>query len=398
MERFTTLLCVSVIVIATLFVSVSAQVVETVTGPFDASGGVAVDADGNVYVADFGATLSGNPWGANVYKVAADGSVDVFASGLTGASGNAFDAEGNLYQSNIAAGRISKITPDGRVSTFSAGHNGPVGVAIDKEGNVFVANCGNHTIRVVSPDGESFIFSESALLSCPNGLTIDEEGNLYTVNFGNGDLLKLSPEGFTTRLATLPGNNNGHVCYVNGYLYAVGRSASQIFRVSLDGEVEVLAGRFGMRGKQDGAALDATFSLPNGIDASPDGDTLYVNDMLSSTDVNGLNPIVVRRIILDAPTDVHDDRDMAAGIHLPPNRPNPFAAHTAIPYSIQRAGHVQLRILDAYGRTIATLVNDVKSPGAYVAQFDASALAQGIYTCRLQADGQVASRNITLVR
>src|SRR5438093_8119236 len=56
------------------------------------TGGVTVDALGNIYVADFGEI---------VWKITPEGKREVFASGLYGASGNAIDHEGNLLQSNF---------------------------------------------------------------------------------------------------------------------------------------------------------------------------------------------------------------------------------------------------------------------------------------------------------
>ena len=61
------------------------------------SGGMDVDADGNIYMADFGATLSGPP-GTKVFRITPTGEIETFATGFIGASGNDFDDEGNLFQ------------------------------------------------------------------------------------------------------------------------------------------------------------------------------------------------------------------------------------------------------------------------------------------------------------
>jgi sugar lactone lactonase YvrE len=109
------------------------------------SGGMDVDAQGRIYHADFGATLDGPP-GTRIHRITPDGTVSVWAEGFTGASGNAFDSNGNFFQSSIAGNRISRVTPDGQVSTFATnGIDGPVGVAIDADDNLYVANCiGQH--------------------------------------------------------------------------------------------------------------------------------------------------------------------------------------------------------------------------------------------------------------
>ncbi|MCP4203939.1 MAG: hypothetical protein GY769_18635 [bacterium] len=61
-------------------------------GGSNLAGGISVDAEGNVYSAAFG--------GTQLFKIAPDGEITVFATGLNTPSGNAFDNQGNLFQSN----------------------------------------------------------------------------------------------------------------------------------------------------------------------------------------------------------------------------------------------------------------------------------------------------------
>ena len=276
-------------------------VVETLSPPLDGgSGGISVGADGRIYVADFGQMLdgSGKP-GTRVFVVTPEGEASVFAEGLRGASGNEMGPDGVLYQSNIGGGSISKILPDGSVQSWvSEGIEAPVGLVLDAAGDLIVANCGSGSLQRVSPDGTSIRFVTSPLLRCPNGITIDDKGVFYVANFSNGDVIRISPTGAATRLATIPGDNNGHLIYHDGALYVVGRSAHQIFKVSLEGEVEVLAGT-GVQGLDDGPANEATFSYPNDIGVSPDGRYLYVNDVADlSSKGKLLAPMIVRRIDL----------------------------------------------------------------------------------------------------
>jgi hypothetical protein len=56
------------------------------------TGGMDVDTEGNIYMADFGRTTGGDPVGTRVYKITPEGNASIFASGLVGASGNDFDA------------------------------------------------------------------------------------------------------------------------------------------------------------------------------------------------------------------------------------------------------------------------------------------------------------------
>lgn len=265
------------------------------------TGGMSVDSAGTLYVADFGAILGDEKtMGTQNFKITSEGEVRVFAKGFKGASGNELDSEGNLYQSNIRGNCVSKVAPDGSVSLFvSDGLQAPVGIAIDDAGNLFVANCGSHSIQRITRDGRSVRFVESTLLHGPNGLTFDEAGNLYVANFDNGDVLKITRDAKVSRLATLPGNNNGHIEYHRGNLYVVARSDHRIYKVSLNGDFSVFAGS-GDQGRADGEARQASFNFPNDIVVAPDGRTFYINEVADTTsDGMSLTPTAIRRLRLD---------------------------------------------------------------------------------------------------
>ena len=289
-------------------ISAFTQEVSTLVSSINASGGVSFGPDGNIYVADFGILLN-NPNGTTVYKVTPQGAVTVFATGFTGASGNDFDANGNLIQANIAASRIDQISPAGvRTTIASTGLQGPVGVAVASNGDIFVANCSGNSISRIS-NGVVSDFVVGSGLSCPNGLELDPDGNLYTVNFNDGRIYKIDPQGQIALLATTPGSvfrpsgGNGHIVYGNGRMYLTSNANSQIFEMTLDGQLSVLAGS-GEQGNQDGFADQATFSLPNGIAISPNGRYLYTNSAqyTSTGALNAatfqLNPSLVRVIDL----------------------------------------------------------------------------------------------------
>ena len=278
-------------------------VVDTLVAELDGgAGGLAVDRTGTLYCADFGSKLGrGGEGGDKVYRIDPEsGEATVFARGLRGASGNAWAPDGVLYQSSIGGGTISRVRPSGKVETFvSRGLQSPVGIAIDEAGLLFAANCGSGSIVEIDSAGEAVEFARSPLLSCPNGLALDDDHILYVSNFNNGDVLSVSPSGEVARLATLPGNNNGHLTFHQGALYVVARSAHQIYRVGLDGETKLFAGT-GERGRRDGPALEATFSFPNDLAFSPDGKVLYVNENASTTEpASVLAPMRVRRIRIE---------------------------------------------------------------------------------------------------
>jgi hypothetical protein len=77
---------------------------------------------------------------------------------------------------------------------------------------------------------------------------------------------------------------------------------------------------------------------------------------------------------------------------LKQNYPNPFNPTTAITFTIPHLGDpvgtlhaTSLQVFDLLGREVATLVNEVKEPGTYTVQWDATGLASGVYMYRLEA-------------
>lgn len=281
--------------------TVTAVAVTTLADEIESgTGGLAIDADGNVFSADFGSRLGGRSEGGDrVYKIDPQGNVSLFCREMRGASGNTFDADGNLYQSSVGGNFVSKVTPEGKVSVLAReGLMNPVGLCFGADGNLYVCNCGNGSIQQITLDGESNSFVRSPLLKCPNGITLADDGNFYAANFYNGDVIKIDPDGNASKLATLPGNNNGHLTCLNGALYVVARTANQIYRVTYDGQSTLFVGS-GERGKADGDPLQATLSLPNDIGVSPDGRFMYINETGPiEGDPRILTPTRIRRIEL----------------------------------------------------------------------------------------------------
>ncbi|TSA19020.1 T9SS C-terminal target domain-containing protein [bacterium] len=80
------------------------------------------------------------------------------------------------------------------------------------------------------------------------------------------------------------------------------------------------------------------------------------------------------------------------------NYPNPFNPTTAISYQLIASSHVSLDIFDVLGRRVATLVDDVRQPGAYTVRWDASSFPSGVYFYRLEAGDFHATRKLILVK
>lgn len=251
----------------------------------NASGGVTTGPDGFIYVSDFGPAFLPQD-STSVYKVnPKTGQVSVFATGFKGASGACFDSKGNFYQSNPHGNQVSKVFPNGEIDYdfASEGLNTPVGIVANSKDELFVCNCAEQSIRKIDPDGVTSIFAKSEDFNCPNGLTIIEGDTLVAVSFSNGKVVKIAPDGEVSvlvELAVLTGGpnpvGNGHITYSQGFLFVTSIGRGMVYKVSLSGEAELIAGN-GAFSNTEGKALDASFSKPNGIAASPNGDELYIN-------------------------------------------------------------------------------------------------------------------------
>jgi hypothetical protein len=80
------------------------------------------------------------------------------------------------------------------------------------------------------------------------------------------------------------------------------------------------------------------------------------------------------------------------------NYPNPFNPVTNFKFTIVNSQLTILKVYDVLGREVATLVNEVKQPGAYAVQWDASGVASGVYFYRLQAGGFVQTKKLLLLK
>ena len=87
----------------------------------------------------------------------------------------------------------------------------------------------------------------------------------------------------------------------------------------------------------------------------------------------------------------------AAGA-LAQNAPNPFNPQTEIAFRLDRDAHTVLRVYDARGRAVATLVEGDMAAGDHTVRFDGKGLASGLYVYRLEIDGVAQARKMMLVR
>lgn len=148
-----------------------------------------------------------------------------------GIEGPQCDAEGNLYLvAYKKATDIAKVTPDGKVEVWVElpGKSTGNGIVFDKKGTMYVADYSEHNVLKIDTKTKKIeVFAHEPKMNQPNDLAIAPDGTIYASdpNWGN--------------------------------------STGQLWKVGADGKVTKIAGDMG---------------TTNGIEVSPDGKTLYVNE------------------------------------------------------------------------------------------------------------------------
>ena len=78
--------------------------------------------------------------------------------------------------------------------------------------------------------------------------------------------------------------------------------------------------------------------------------------------------------------------------------PNPVRTDANVAFRLERAEHVRIAVYDLRGREVAVLLDRSLAAGRHVAQFRSGGLASGSYAVRLEVDGKVQTRRVTIVR
>ena len=296
--------------------------------------GVAVDASGNTYIADTGNN--------KVRRISSQGIISTVAgTGAAGSSGDggqaasaqlssplgvALDAKGNLYIADTGNNRVRMVSPQGVITPMAgndiAGFSGdggqaggaqlnlPAAVAADASGTLYIADLGNNRIRKVTSDGVISTVAGNGIagytgdgdlavksgLNLPFGLAVDAQGNLLIADAGNNRIRLLSGGVLTTIAGTgIPAySEDGAPATASdlaapsavavgpgGSLYLADAS-NRIRVVAPDGRLSTVAGtgKPGYSG-DGGSAMAAALNGPAGIAVGADG-KLYVADSLNS--------------------------------------------------------------------------------------------------------------------
>jgi sugar lactone lactonase YvrE len=149
--------------------------------------GVAVDASGNVYIADTGnnrvlmETLS-----AGTYRQTTVG------SGLLSPAAVAVDESGNVYIADTGNNRVLIETLAAGTytqTTVGTGLSGPQGVAVDESENVYISDTGNNRVLIETLSEGTYTQTMVVCdVGAPTGVAVDENGDVY-ISDGDGEVL-----------------------------------------------------------------------------------------------------------------------------------------------------------------------------------------------------------------
>lgn len=231
--------------------------------------------------------------------------------------GLAIDAQGNVYVSDRGNHAIRVVATNGAIRTLAGGREGnadgagaaasfrqPIAVAVDRSGNVYVADRDNHTIRFVDRTGRVTMFAgtgtagfingpaATAQFNQPYGVALSPDGRiLYVADYLNHAIRAVDLG--SKQVTTLAGSGRagltdgkGEAAQFNqpynvkadatGRLFVPDQNNHAIRRVDPDGTVTTFAGN-GQNGFADGTGPGARFDNPTGLVVAADG-TVYVAD------------------------------------------------------------------------------------------------------------------------
>jgi len=398
----------------------SSAVVSTVNNYTGIASGLAIDATGNIYIGDIGNN--------EIEKLGTNGAVSVLAGNLTygavngtGAAASfhapvalAIDASGNIFVADQLNNLIRKVTPGGVVTTFAgsgaraeadgtgtaASFNYPSGIAIDASGNIYVADAGGNTIRKISPAGMVTTLAGNgsagsadgvgpgASFNGPQGLAFDAIGNLYVADSGNNMIRKISPLGqVITVAANYPGANNNNINLddpVGIAIDASGNAYVSEFNSDIISQI-ILTGYYIDKPLPPGLSFDRKTGIISGTPTAVSPATDYT---ITAYNMGGNNSFVINITVQDVMPETITFNPLPAKTYGDPDF-SPSAASTNSTLPITYASD---------NANVATIVNgEIHITGAGTANITASQAGDEQYTAATPVTQQLIVDRAPLV-
>ena len=340
--------------------------VSALSAYFGSPGGVAVDKGGNIYFSslnsvfkvDSSETLT-RVAGNSRRGYSGDGGSAVAAQ-LDTPEGLAVDAAGNIYIADIGNQRVRKVSVDGTITTVAgdgntgySGDGGPavaarlslggtarwggdgIGLATDAAGNLYIADARNNRVRKVSSTGIITTVAgngtdglsgdggpaTSAQLSGPVNVAVDAAGDLFIADAGNSLIRKVSPSGIITSLAGVH-SPEGLAVDFGGTLYIASSDYDKVFYIATNGTGGVYAGNGDTGYSGDGGrATAAQLNWPVGLAADGRGN-LFIADF-GNDRIRAVSPGAVISTVANGNSGSRGDGGPASASQL--NHPNRVA-------------------------------------------------------------------------
>jgi hypothetical protein len=174
---------------------------------FAGAGGVDVDSDANLIVAEYDNWIRVVDAQGGIRTVAGNGS-----TGFGGEGGPALDTplghphdviwrhDGAFLIADSHNGLVRQVTADGAITTFASGFAAPVVLEPGPRGSVYVADAGRHTVYRLSANGRARRIAARATV--PVGVAVDDRGTVYVSELdGRRRVLRVTPAGRVTALS-----------------------------------------------------------------------------------------------------------------------------------------------------------------------------------------------------
>lgn len=230
-------------------------------GQFQSPQGVALDGQGNVYVADRGnrRVQVFDPQGGFLMAIA--------DARFTGPRYVALDEGGRIYVSDASErvhvfdGRGDPLQSFGQAGSLPSQFSQIADLVVDAAGELYVVDSGNTRVQKFSMlRGLLFTFGdvgeEAELLSRPQGMALDAEGNVYVADAQNGRIVKYAPGGsFLRAFETGIGELRDITLDPQGYIYATGAAARVVYILDDQGRIVMQVGE-GQLSDPWGVAVD----------------------------------------------------------------------------------------------------------------------------------------------